>query len=286
MRWTLLAVFCVTPAVAQEHHCAAWIGHVDYLNWQARSAAWQTTFALRQDYPNRTYIYHAPSVDIDRGSGVRVGLGRRFANQWEITWNYTSFSMETYDQLPVPTGQSDINIRDVRIGLDYDVHDLEIGRSFFVDQSLSMRLFGGFRWGMIDTRYRTTFFNAAGEHWNQDTTDLDAYGLRFGGEARWHFGSLSLFGGGALSALAGRSLDQLTERGSNTTIYPRKFNRAVPGIETTAGCSWQYECLELTGGYEFNYFGGVVPEHAHRDPQLPRNDLLLDGFFLRLAFDY
>jgi len=106
-----------------------------------------------------------------------------------------------------------------------------------------------------------------------------------------------LFGRGAVSALAGRVDANFRERdvsGTGTTVpvnVSETYYQAVPGIETAIGIAYQRNNWELGFGYEMAIWGNVgerrdfgddVDEHK---TTYPSSDLVLDGFFLQLAYN-
>lgn len=178
---------------------------------------------------------------------------------------------------------------DMRTSFKYDVNDLEIGRRFILGDCANVRLFGGFRWAII---HQQAYFSGLEGTETQRAFNLtkrsraDAYGLRMGGEGRWQLGGsgISVFGRGAGSVLAGIFDTETSWTIQNARfVYSQEATRALPVLEAAAGVAWSRNNLDISGGYEmatwFNLASITPGNVAH-------NNLLLDGFFVRLAYRY
>lgn len=272
-----------------------WIGQVDWLNWKARRQG--LDFAT---FLNPVWLTPASmeSLSYDRDDGIRIGLGYQFESCWDITWTYTYFhtddagSADTADQpgLVLNSNRSfmDTAFQTVwaQASLDYDVNDLEAGRAFSVAHNATMRVFGGFRWAIIDQDLRIghTYRNAQQQTITgniQNPTNMDGYGIRVGTEGRWTTTrGLSLFAQGAGSVLVGRfdTLQQEIDQAQGTIInFSDTYTQAVPVLDVAAGVAWRKGPLEISGGYELNSWFNMA--------EVGRGsyDLILDGFFMRLA---
>ena len=161
-----------------------------------------------------------------------------------------------------------------RLGNWPDVHRL--------DPQADFRLFAGFRWATLDQdrHIHTTTHNGGGypdivgDVWEQDV--LSAYGIGVGGESRWRLGQsgFSLFARGEVFGLVGFEA---------TPSYQASIG--IPVIETAAGLSWKRGHWEFSGGYEISIWPGVWGQvSTYAGSNLTSDNLILDGFFARVAF--
>ena len=183
------------PAIAAK---SGFFVGIDYLNWAARGSIW--TFAsattATEDPTRGNYLV----LDSSRNSGVRAEIGYRFPSGWDVGYQFTHFDAQAssppYDGVTPYVVGGDASFR-------YNVNDLEIGRTFNVDNSADFRVFGGLRWALIDLD-RNAYLPPGSDRFAQGTVEenssqLDAIGIGFGGLARWWIGDtgVSLFGRGA-----------------------------------------------------------------------------------------
>lgn len=311
----LLASVCAivwlpsSPAAAEEPGVYV---YGDWLSWKARRR--DLDFVIVDPNNDARVEGSRESLNYDRDYGTRVGLGCRTNTGWELGAEYTYFratDMATYNQ---PTGGSLWGTRlhpDSVIGdrfatsasamatLDYDVFDLGVGHSFFLDErgSMSLKLFGGFRYAMIDQTFAVSYVDSVNSRTADiiHATKLDGYGVRLGSELEWHvYGGLKVFGRVAGSVLAAKGDSHYAELDNQTTALvnvTESYYQMVPVMETAVGLGYQRGPWELSAGYElagwFNAgerldFQDDVDEQKH---SLSSSDLILDGFFVRIAFN-
>jgi hypothetical protein len=267
----------------------------EWLNWQAHRGGMD--FASFVD-PIWLTPAARESLDYDRDNGLRLGLGYRFASGWDVSWNYTYFQTSaagSVDQAANPglvliatRSYFDLAVDSVAAwaDLDYGVHDIEAGRRFVWDNNAEVRLFGGFRWATIDQSesHRYTYQDLGGPVTGtiDGRSELDAYGIRLGAQTQWttRWG-LGLFGRLAGSVLVGSfGVQQQEGDDENGTIlnFTDEYYQAVPVVDAAAGAAWTHEAWQVAGGYEMTtWFNMAEIERASYD-------LVLDGFFLRLAY--
>ena len=279
--------------------------YVDWLNWKARRRG--LDFAINPTGPTSTVTGQVESLSYERDDGVRTGLGYRFPSCWDVTWNYTYFHTTAAGSATAPPEGALRTTRahpvwgayaavaEASASLDYDINDIEVGRRFYIDDTAEVRLFGGFRWAIIDQRF-TALYDGVG-YVNgviDNPMKMDGYGIRVGAKARWNRGCWSLFGRGAGSVLVGRFDTRLlqTDDQSGTVVdVSDNFTQAAPGLEAAAGLAWRRECLEISGGYEMTAWLNMAERfnfHDYRDWGNfgnSSNDLILEGFFVRLSID-
>jgi hypothetical protein len=274
------------------------VASAEWLNWQAHRGG--LDFASFVD-PIWLTPAARESLDYDRDNGLRLGLGYRFASGWDVSWNYTYFQTSAagaIDQAASPglvliatRSYFDLAVDSVaaQADLDYQVHDIEAGRRLVFTENADVRLFGGFRWAKIDQsefqQYTYDDIEVGSVTGTIDgRSELDAYGIRLGAETQWttRWG-LGLFGRLAGSVLVGNAAVQQREfDDAQGTIlnFADEAYRAVPVIDAAAGASWTHGAWQVAGGYEMTtWFNLTEIERASQD-------LILDGFFLRLAYGW
>lgn len=296
---------CGDCCAAPSYRAPGLIVVADWIYWKARTDSLE--FVERSTSVGSTTTTERDYVSLPHQSGVRAGLGYRFASLWDVAWIYTYHFTDGHDAAAAAPGVSltvpgisvpIINSAAGRASLRYNVNDLEIGRWLGVDDHFDLRLFGSFRYATTETNGHEDvagIYNNPGPENIRISTDIrskmDAYGIRLGGEGRWRIGSsnLSLFGRGAGSVLAGRfenvgSVVRTTWQES-TNVYRHHDTHAVCVLEAAAGAAYQYGNWEVSGGYELaNWLNQTVP--LTNVNQAAYGDLLLDGFFVRAAYKY
>lgn len=310
--------------------CAGPIAYVEWLNLAARDPMDIVIIIPTYDkYWEFDIIGEKYSLVYERGNGIRTGLGYRFCSGWDVLWNYTYFHTSASAVIEAPEGgvlrttrghprwAETADIARASASLDLDVIDLEAGRWFDLDETAAVRLFGGFRWAMMDRDLDIVYDGR--DYFNgmiDNPTTMDGYGIRVGAEGRWALPwGLSLFARGAGSVLAGKFTTHFKETDDGTGWYGpdhevlvdvwQSNTRAVPVLETAAGVGWCCGNWEISAGYElaawFNMSERLVfhdggphgppPWYPPYEPweadegsfSLATQDLLLDGFFLRLS---
>lgn len=273
------------------------VGYAEGLHWRTNRRGLDYAAFLDPVWLTPTEL-HSPQYGWD--TGLRAGLGYRFASGWDVTWNYTYFSTETSASITSEDSPGQVLIA-TRSQLDLgstesvfaanslklNLHDLEIGRSFELNPSTALRVFGGFRWGMIDQAAEHNFEYLDLSQQTVDGSiaernDMNAYGIRMGVQANWISHSrLSLFGRLAGSVLVG---DFTVYQHEHNSVYgtildfPRTQTEAVPVLECAAGLAWRSGGFEVQGGYEMSTWFNMaeIDRSSH--------DLVFDGLFFRVGY--
>ena len=305
-------IFMVSPASAQE---TGFYASADWLEWKARRR--DMDFVIVDPNTDARVEGEQKNVNYNRNSGARVALGYHLDSLWDCSLTYQTYGTNGRLLVNQPNGGSLWGTRlhpDSIIGdrfstsaegsasLDYDVLDFMLSRRFTMDRSqqVDFTLFGGFRYAMIDQTLGINYIDANNVRSAviSDTIKLDGYGIRAGGNLQWNvFGGFSVFGQGALSVLAARSNAHYVETDYGTTTYDmvnvtETYYQAVPVIETALGVAYRRGGWEVAGGYEMALWGNVGERRDFGDDvdeqkfSNSSSDLLLDGFFLRLAYNY
>ncbi len=189
---------------------------------------------------------------------------------WALNGTYTHFHSKSYASLEkggqlFPLWHQVESPRAVELGrssrskwrLDVDMTDLEVGKSFTVQNFLSMRPHVGVRGALMYQK-----FNIAYERFERGTlreplfwNNCVAVGTRGGIDTSWHLGKgFGIFGDGALSWLSGyHNLHEIT-------IPSARMGIAV--MESSLGLHYEKRFLKsiclftVKAGYEFNHFFG------------------------------
>ena len=103
-----------------------------------------------------------------------------------------------------------------------------------------------------------------------------------GAETQWNTRwGLGLFGRLAGSVLVGNfdvQQQEIDEVEGTILDFANEYYQAVPAIDAAAGAAWTCGAWHVAGGYEMtSWFNLAQIERASYD-------LILDGFFLRLAY--
>ncbi|MCY2987757.1 MAG: Lpg1974 family pore-forming outer membrane protein [Planctomycetota bacterium] len=285
------------------------IAYVDWINWKLRDPGMEFANSWAgdtiDDVPTSMDTQY---VGVPRNSGIRVGLGYRFCSEWEIMWNYTYFhaageaSAISVPGIQVVTpGSTDENFAVAAAfaasSFNINVHDFEIGRWVNLCDRIDLRLFGGFRWARTESDFNVSYSDVGGVSGNNAIagakSQMDAYGIRLGGEYRWKLGDthLSFFGRGAGSVLAGDFLTSITTSDlagdDDVVIKVRRDVHVVPVLEAAAGVAWEYSCWELSIGYELAAWFNQSPNCGifYGNPN-SYGDILLDGLLTRVSYKY
>lgn len=117
----------------------------------------------------------------------------------------------------------------------------------------------------------------------------DSYGIRLGGEARRRLhANLTLFGRGAVSGLVSTTRSTgTTNRGITLVSWNATDNHENLVVDASAGLAWRCGRLELAAGYKWSSWKNSIQSRRGRFVRSPDyEDLLLEGAFARVAFNY
>ncbi|MHB8902247.1 MAG: Lpg1974 family pore-forming outer membrane protein [Thermoguttaceae bacterium] len=257
MRSILVLLLLATPAFSQEFFASG-----EALCWRPVSDDFANAFDSDL------------LMDHEWEAGVRATLGVQLPSCWKGSWTYTWFAAEdARDWTPPqaiggPTSYGD---------LDYQVHDFDVARVFWLHPNCQLEPFVGFRWGQIDY----TLDDTMGASFVFLDSKTDSYGLRIGSKARWSLTeSISLFGHGSFSGL----FSTTENRGIATDTAPWDVtdNHENHAADAAAGVAWQCGMLEVAAGYEWNWWANAI-QRRDSTSQPDYENLLLEGAFLRLT---
>ena len=113
-------------------------------------------------------------------------------------------------------------------------------------------------------------------------SELDAYGIRLGaqrsGPRAGDWGCSAAWQAPCWSAASTSSSRRSTTTQGTILNFADESYQAVPVVDAAAGAAWTYGAWQVAGGYEMTtWFNLAEIERASYD-------LILDGFFLRLAY--
>jgi hypothetical protein len=275
-----------------ESYCdPGWIGDLELLGWKTRSDACQ--FATNNG--------QRELLNFNMQAGMRIGLGYRFTNCWDVVWRGTFFDntatrsvtpSQPGTLLPYNWGENQpVSQIDASSKVHLLMNDIEVGRWYSLEdcdflgqasRSLAVRLFGGFRW--LDLDEKISAHTVGNPH--QDSIDgrnnLGAYGVRLGGELRCfptdHFSLFTSLAGSALVADRTCSWDNVTQSVLSTADvrYPACF---LGTADFTVGMAYRYKSLDFSGGYDLMALNGSVSTINGQGSE----SLFFDGFFLKAA---
>ena len=284
---------------------------VDWLSWTARRRGLDYAHVADSGglsalgSKNRRLTY-------DRNGGFRFHYSRRKPSGWELAFHYTYFhSNDAESKAPrygvIPTrihpGDAPSNVAasaSANASLDMDVLDFEVGRWFHPNCWSAFRVFGGFRWAIIDQDFNVTYnggkdFGSYNNHTVSTPSKMDGYGLRIGSEGHWKLGrGWSLFGRSAGSVLGGQFENRYLERDDTyglLTDVRDHVTQAVPVMEVAAGLGYRKGTWEFSLGYELATWFNMADRPSFTSAGLASgphtndtSDLLIDGLFLQAGF--
>ncbi len=230
--------------------------------------------------------------DYDPNSGLRAGFGYRFEAGWDIIFTYTYFHTSgnvgptaiTHPILGAATASGSA-------GLDYDVFDLDVGRWRCINPNTDFRLFAGVRYGIIDQVVNSTVAGTQTTVTSRLTNYVDAIGLRAGGQLHWNVaGDFTVFGRGAAGVLVADQSNAFAQ--SADVAYTDSPMAPSATLEAAIGGSWHRGGFEVSVGYELTQWFNVsamAPVNTGAPAYVIDNqltDLMLDGFFGKIAWNY
>jgi hypothetical protein len=308
-----------------------WKPQQDHLNYVVRDdpryllAAWPAS--PRGD---------AVAIEHDWAPGFRLGVGYRLPwDGWDFQSVYTYYrSEETNRESDLVNRNLIAILADIGMGarardaiahldLSYDVLDVELGRSFKLSKSVTVRPFGGLRMTWLENDSRVNYFgrNFPGIRRSRlggevdDKSDFFGYGIRLGAEGNLNLKyGFSFFGKADASLLTGEfelehfeaeddgvglgtPRNSIFEDAEVRTLIREELHRVVPVVQLAAGVAWEKKLLDNLNfqaslGYEFVNYYNVVQRRAQVDDVQPErittstDDLGFHGFFFRIRLDF
>ena len=286
-----------------------WMFSMDYLYWKATQDATAyagTLTALSGAVGGLainsgvSYSSELQNTVYDNNSGLRVNLGYRMGDCWDVGFRYTHFNTDGFASLgdsSVHTGsvlanRLDHNLANTilnvdfddgrvdfasqRIHLNFDNYDLELRRQLcFRSQRLAVHVMGGIRFSQIDqlSQIRYQYLNSETllTADTNESVDMSAAGLRAGAEAHYLVGwNTSLFARGAVALMYGdfditRRDVQTNATAAGVRSVTNNFYNTLPVVDLNVGVRWQRGRFYVVGGYDmstwFDMPQGIDPIH-------------------------
>jgi len=255
------------------------------------------------------------ALALESNPGIRGSIGYRTASGWDIVFSYTHFDTDAERSVEAPeaglfwltrTSPASFNNNAAAAfataNLNYNVFDVEAGYVILPASCLAMRFFGGFRWAAIEQKFAVRYIGGTvvEERIQDQSTQVDAYGLRAGVETHWGLGNgWSVFGRAAGAVLMGDFSihDRESETGfggAGNVDVTYHYRDVLPVLDAAAGISWQIGRLTWQAGYELTAFlnldnrvtfSGAETISRAQMTNLS-SDLGLEGLFARLIYSY
>lgn len=262
-------------------------------------------------------------------TGFRLGGGYLSPEQWDSVIYFTSYRTKAVNQVSAPgqvyapyignffqnntNGKNNgpfYNASNLRWTIDYKIFDLELGRSFMIDNILTLRPFVGLKGGTINQRINTgwqgpntlvakvpvpiTSFNAATENLTNYFTGI---GPSFGLNTTWPIvkfsqGSFNLVGDFSAAFLWGlwRFSDRYQTDGPYAvTVTVDDVNGAAPMTRAYVGLEWirsfSEKAITLSLGYEAQIWFDQIQFNSLNSGRL--NDIMsLQGCVLNFSVNF
>ena len=252
-------------------------------------------------------------LSFDRDNNFKAFLGFKLDDGWKagiVYSNYrTSQSMALESQFAGslfatrshPKYNEEAFDAEIAAVFDSNVFDAEVRGDINLSDRASITVFGGFRWmdvtQSVVTAYDGLDFNQ-GLITQQNQSDL--FGLRFGGVGSFNisddfylFGSLEATIAYGDHAVSLNEMDN--EFGTQDILVDVQDTYGQGHLLSAAafGVGWEFtDGCDLKLGYEVNYWGGLADRLVFLDDtheamfSHETEDILMDGFFVRLSRDY
>jgi hypothetical protein len=285
-----------------------WFSSGEYLLWRPRLS--DSAYALVDPVNDNVPQGRVHSVHPDVGNGLRTTLGYRFASGWDVGFTYTylfadgaatAFAPDggvLYPQLTRPGVVDKALAASAATRVEYNVFDIDFGRTVTLDPNVTLRAFAGVRFAAIDADVRARYDGLqANDAFAGSWSRFTGAGPTAGAEVRWALGRyLTLFGGGRGGLIYGSFHgDQLeTNAGDAVLVTDLRdhYTGVAPMISAQLGGSWQWNWLSLAAGYEVTHWFNVasrpspIDDFAEGKLQRRRSDLSFDGVFFRVGINY
>lgn len=288
----------------------------DFLYWQAVQEGMEYAVASRSLSEMDGKIR---DIDFDWAPGYRIGLGYLFKDhQWDLLLNWTRFHNHasafsrrregralTALWIPDDILSGETQDASARWHLQYDIVDLELGRSFDISKALSARPFVGLRAACIHQHVRFHYEDvhqmSSADLFDMVTRGKNAYdagGLRAGTELNFYLNQhWSFYGAGSASLLYGDFDVNLRFQAPSEDLNGQKLgyssheSRIRSNVEGALGLQWEtgysderYHltlllCYEWIEWFDQNQLLRGVTYHTD-------GNLGLQGGTLRMAFKF
>jgi hypothetical protein len=284
-------------------------GSAEYLLLRPRRAAFDFAIsdATRDLVPNGKL----ESLNYELRSGVRAGLGYQFSGtRWDSAFEYTYFRSSADRTIAAPAGgtlyatltraglNDEAAVAAATAGIEYNVFDAVMGRRVCLDDTTSLRFFGGVRFASVRQNFSAQYDGGDANMGRVDTsTNFDGFGPLVGGEIsiNLHAG-FHAFARGSAALMTGQLRNPITEtNNAGLTTYANldySVRRVIPVAGLAIGGGWQHNNVTIRCGYEItNWFGMIdsprfTGELAEGKFITRSGDLSLEGLFAQVGISY
>jgi hypothetical protein len=241
-------------------------------------------------------------------AGFRIELGYRpGASAWEALFRYTLFRSTDeqtvgtpaggvlYPVGTMPFGLGEVSTATARSRLSLDTYDIEYGRRYLIDESLTLRALGGSRIVTVNEDFRAAFDGRSADRAVLTrTSTYNAGGIMVGAEGHWTIGwGFSCYTRARGSLLFGDGNYTLTETNNGETTrradVSERMNQTVPVMELGIGVGWYYRGWKATLGYEASHWIGVfdhpgfIADFTTGSFTRRQSSLSLEGVFFQIG---
>lgn len=316
------------PVLPGEHHPTAyhaepvlhhhledthgqWFATGEYLLWRPRMDG--LGYAVVDPVNNYSPTGRVQNLNHDVASGLRVGVGYRLPGHgWDLGITYTYLSSSNDQKTIAPPGgvlyptftrPGVVDTATSAVGnaaFDYNVFDLDVGRTWTVDEHFRLRTFGGLRFASIDMDYGARYdgLQAVGSNVT-NRFGFEGTGPTAGVAGNWNVTKgFSLLGNARTGLLYGDYSSRVVETNglapmqSVLTDLTDNFSGVAPFMSIALGGSYTWRNISLAAGYEVTHYFSLasqpvlVDDFAEGKYVRKRNDLSFDGVFFRLGVTY
>lgn len=314
-----------------QSHPNQWSIFADVLVWNAQETCSDWAFVVAPPFVSPpaapiTGSYDAvlKAVDFDWNVGVRTGISYAIKrDRWDTrlyyTWYHTSGSSHLHPQpgkviqsqfiatdflLTLPGLSSSFNSADVKWNILFNMFNWDLGRIFYLGQSLSLRPYLGIEGGWIH--------QTISSHWFHSNNILFSYNAReklkhqfwgvgpsVGVNSKWNFWrnfqhALNIFGDLGQTFMWGHwSVDEVAHTTSDITTINTQPDRNMGSFtfQSAAGFEWNarfnksQSLFTFKIGYEFQLWAQQLQFFQHFSGIL-NNALILQGVTGQFQFDF
>lgn len=288
-----------------------WFATGEYLLWRSRMDG--LGYAIVDPVDDFTPTGRVANVNQEVASGLRVALGYRLPGQgWDIGITYTYLDSTGEEAVAAPPGglvyptytrPGVIDAVGRAIGFasfDYNVFDIDVGRTWHVDEHLNLRTYGGVRIAAIDLDYGARYDGGqAIQAMATNRLAFDGAGPTAGVGANWNIGrGVGLIGNTRTGLLYGDFTSRVVETNGVAplpavlTDISDEFSGVAPFLSVALGGSYTWRNLSFAAGYEVTHYFNLgsqpvlVDDFAEGKYLRKRNDFSFDGVFFRLGMTY
>jgi hypothetical protein len=296
-------------AVEAEPPAGGWSAAVEFLYFTPRERG--LDFALVDPRNDLVPTGTVQSLNYKPSPGVRAALAYQIPGRgWDLGVAYTYFTATDEFGVGAPAGallyptltragltnEAQAAVANARI--TFNIYDVTAGRTWEVDESARLRLFGGVRLANIRQQFDASYVGRDADAAFVETRHrFDAAGPLFGAETWCGFGNgFGLFGRATGAIVTGTMRAPFTETNNGgATVYTDLRDRyalTVPVVTLGVGVSYEYRGVFVRAGYEVTNWFGLFERPVFVDDfaegkfvRQPAN-LALDGFFVQLGLSF